>query len=289
MSNVDRCRLCDENRPLRESHITPKFVFRYQRETSPLIIRSHINPNRPAQDSRKLRFLCGDCELRLSKWETTFTREVYNPYHAGDFTGLHYGPWLLKFAVSISWRAARATLEAGDPVPPELVLPAKRAEVVWREFLLDQRSDPGEFSQFLYLLDPLAEHAKGDLPINFSSWVLRGSGAGIWHHPGRCTFAWGLLCSVVVAGIMTAPQTLRSWGEHLKVRSGFLPKIRKRVPLELTGMLQSQAEDHLRMSRALSERQQRLDGERLQVVDAADASQYLRAMAMDVKRGQPKM
>jgi hypothetical protein len=287
--NIDEtCRLCGKSRPLRESHITPKFVFRYQRLTSPLTIRSSNNPNRPSQDSRKIRFLCNGCEQLFSKWETAFTREIYNPYHADEFRGARYGPWLSKFAASICWRAARATLEAGDTIPAELELPIKKAELIWRAFLLDEREHPGDFPLYLFFLDSLAEHPKGDVPINFASWVLRGGGAGIWHHPGRCSFAWQLLGAIAVVGIASPPRNLRDWGEHLRIRSGFLPKKRSYFPRELIVMLASQAQDHLQMSRELSEKQKMRDGELLQATDTADATDYFRAMALDVKRGIPK-
>jgi hypothetical protein len=50
-------------------------------------------------------------------------------------------------------------------------------------------------------------------------------------------------------------------------------------------MLASQAEDHLRMSRGLSEKQKLRDGERLESANVHENSGYLRAMALDAKRG----
>jgi hypothetical protein len=88
---------------------------------------------------------------------------------------------------------------------------------------------------------------------------------------------------------MTPTQDLQAWGERLKVRNGFLRNNRSTFPVELVGMLQSQANDHLKMSRAVSERQKLRDGERLQSgIDTVDASKYLDAMALDVVRGTSK-
>jgi hypothetical protein len=84
-----------------------------------------------------------------------------------------------------------------------LALSLAKAEVIWREFLKDKQSDTADFAQYLFLLNSLAERPAGEVPINFSSWILRGAGAGIWHHPGRCRFAWGLLGSIAVVGLAT--------------------------------------------------------------------------------------
>ena len=121
MPVIDECRLCGMVRPLLLSHILPKFVFRFQRATSTAVIRSHLNPNRPVQDARKLRFLCGECEQRFSVWETAFKREIYDPYHDGRLRDLKYRQWLLKCAVSLSWRALKATIQEGaDRIPADL-------------------------------------------------------------------------------------------------------------------------------------------------------------------------
>lgn len=207
---IDECRLCGSARPLRLSHISPKFVFRFQRATSPTTIRSHLTPNRATQDSRKLRFLCARCETLFSSWESQFARLIYAPYQDGNLYDVIYGSWLMKFAVSVSWRATRATLEAGDRIPRELVDDVMRAERAWRDFLLDRAESPGPFEQYIFLLDPLARTSESNLPINFAFYVKRVAANGIWRHPPHYMFAFNMMCSVAVIGLISAPSR-RSW------------------------------------------------------------------------------
>lgn len=288
MAEVGPCRLCEHVRTLRLSHINPKFVYRFQKETTPTTIRSHINPNRPTQDSRKLYFLCDECEARLSRWETLFKREIYDPYHAGTFTELKYGPWFLKFAVSISWRSLKATLEVnadevktGRGMQPDFLSEAATAESAWRDFLLDRREHPGRFPQYFFFLDSLANSSNPDLPINFATYIHRVAASGIWHDPARgFMFTFGMLCSVAVIGVIFGPN-LRSWGERIRVEKGIL-RMSTRVPAPtVVDMITAQANDHLTMSRSLSERQKMLDHQKL---ERAVSPEYLRAMAIDVVR-----
>jgi len=261
------CRLCNEARPLRLSHINPKFVFRFQRDASITAIRSHLTPYRPAQDSRKIRFLCGECEERFNRWETAFKREVYDPYHTGTLSTLLYGSWLLKFAASLSWRALRATLESGDPTPAEVQSASVDAEIAWRHFLLDRKEHPGRFHQYLFLLRPLEQLSDPILPTNFASYVQLGAATGIWHAPRRhLTVAYCLMCSVIVVGIVSA-RNVRGWGERLRVRGGTLRSNGQMPPLDVVEMIRSQARDHLEMESQIPERQKILDRKRLIAAD----------------------
>jgi hypothetical protein len=166
-----------------------------------------------------------------------------------------YGPWLMKFAVSISWRATRATMEAGDRLPGELIDDVTRAEKVWRDFLLGRRKNPGSFEQYVFLLDQLAQTSASDLPINFGFYIKRVAATGIWRQPPRFTFAYNMMCSIVVIGMITSPSR-GIWKERIRLRRGRLHANRlTSFPKELVQMIAAQAKDHLAMSRELSERQ----------------------------------
>jgi hypothetical protein len=290
MPAPDRCRLCGRVRPLLLSHILPKFVFRFQRNTSTAVIRSHQNPNRPVQDSRKLRFLCGDCEARFSAWETAFKREIYDPYHAGRLADVKYGAWLLKCAVSLSWRALKATIqEGGDGIPIDVQLAASKTEPVWRNFLLGQCENPSAFPQYLYLLEPLANTSDPNVPINFSFYIQRVGATGIWNDLGRrCIFTFCMMCSIAVVGVVSA-SALRAWGERLKVRRGTLQLNDSCVPVEIVEMIMAQANDHLMMSRDLSEKQKTLDRQKLLGDEQGFVrSGYARAMTIDALRAKSR-
>ncbi len=99
-----KCALCESERELQESHIIPRFVFKWFKETSPGAIRSTQTPNLRIQDGAKLELLCADCENLISGWERAFCETIFTPFHLNQFKPVEYSVWALKFAVSVSWR-----------------------------------------------------------------------------------------------------------------------------------------------------------------------------------------
>ena len=229
--------------------------------------------------------MCEECETLFSTWEGQFARRIYTPYQDGELQDVVYGPWLMKFAVSVSWRAAKATLEAGDRLPDELVGHVTRAERAWREFLLDRTRSPGPFEQHVFLLDPLAQTSDSNLPINFAFYVKRVAANGIWHHPPRLTFAFNMMCSIAVIGVISAPSR-RNWGERIRIRGGVIRTFSlTHFPKPIVQMIVAQANEHLAMSRELSERQKERDREQMADQERFLKSGYARAMAIDAIRG----
>jgi hypothetical protein len=200
---------------------------------------------------------------------------------------MRYETWLLKFAVSLSWRALRATIETAEAIPPEIKCAPTTAEAeqIWRAFLLDKRPHPGEFSQYIFFLEALARTSDTTVPMNFASYIHRVAAAGIWHDPGRgALFSFSMLCSIAVIGVISV-HNLHRWGERLHVRGGVLQVGDRIPPPEVISMIKAQANDHLRMSRGLSERQKQLDGEAISNdEEKALQSGYLQTMAIDVAR-----
>ena len=75
------CQLCDRDASLCESHVIPKFVFKWIKDTSATKrLRSMDDPDRLKQDGRKPRLLCADCERIFNRWETLFAKHIFWPY-----------------------------------------------------------------------------------------------------------------------------------------------------------------------------------------------------------------
>ena len=185
-------------------------------------ITTGTEPPRP-----RLRANSASCvpnvKARFSAWETTFKREIYDPYHAGKVDNVKYGPWLLKCACSPSWRALKATIqEGGDRIPTDIRQAAAKAEPVWRNFVLDRRENPVRFHSTYFCWSRWQI-----LPIKpfrsiFTFYIQRVGATGIWNDPARrCIFTFCMMCSIAVVGVVSA-QTLRSWAERLRVRHGVL-------------------------------------------------------------------
>ena len=100
----DECALCKKIKDLKESHIIPKFVGEWLKETSATgYLRDGASPNLRKQDIIKEHLLCHECEENLSKYEKRFSEEIFVPFHSGKREFL-YDDWLIKFIISMSWR-----------------------------------------------------------------------------------------------------------------------------------------------------------------------------------------
>lgn len=181
------CTLCQKETKLELSHIIPKFVGKWLKDTSVTgYLRRSISPNQRTQDLIKIKLLCRECEKLFSKWETDFANNIFYPYvfseldewgiAQGQLGSIRYKEWLLKFAVSLQWR----NLMIADPITEfaglcdqsknhysELLI--KIAEK-WRLYLLGEKNTSGEERHYLILLQNLMA-GKGWLPPNLSPQV----------------------------------------------------------------------------------------------------------------------
>lgn len=116
------CKLCQKNQDLRESHIIPKFVAKWLKESSATgYLRQGVEPNLRKQDFPKERLLCGDCENRFSRWENIFAEKIFLPYLNDGKREFEYTDWLLKFSVSLIWRMGISELDEFRDYKPNLV------------------------------------------------------------------------------------------------------------------------------------------------------------------------
>ena len=100
----ETCKLCGEESELLISHIIPKFVFRWMRETGGKYFRAPINPNVRKQDGFKQKLLCKKCEANLSISEKWFSENVFKPYLETHNNVVKYTPDMSRFIISVLCR-----------------------------------------------------------------------------------------------------------------------------------------------------------------------------------------
>lgn len=120
---LENCRLCDEEKELKKSHIIPRFFykpmewdgknFRYQ------ILGIHSNYKKIRQGGIKEKLLCKECEQIFSVWENYVNKTLYGGVELKIrnlsnrkwlVSGLDYNKFKL-FQLSILWRASISTQE----------------------------------------------------------------------------------------------------------------------------------------------------------------------------------
>lgn len=102
----NKCRLCEEERQLKNSHIIPKLFYNsIKKDSITGYMRTTANPNKREQDGLKTPLLCGICEEKFSKYETWFSNNVFTPTKENtNYSFSCKNDELNYFMLSIAWR-----------------------------------------------------------------------------------------------------------------------------------------------------------------------------------------
>jgi hypothetical protein len=257
MTNDKSCKLCCRQRELRESHIIPKFVFDWLKESSATgFLRFSDVPNRRVQDGVNPDMLCDDCERLFNRWETQFATRIFHPLNRREAMRFDYEEWLLKFAVSVSWRAL-TWIEPYDL--PELSrsswpLIAKTLQT-WEEFLLDKCPSPGPFEQHMILLDyPESIQNINDFPPNMNRFMIRGCHIDICHGEGHPLYIYVKMGRVTLLGFIGVEHPHQWVGTKIHVKRGTVGGSIK-VPIEFLNFTKEQARSWGDLNASISKKQ----------------------------------
>ncbi|MCD8231985.1 MAG: hypothetical protein LUD14_09255 [Clostridiales bacterium] len=153
---IGTCALCRNQKELQLSHIIPKFVGKYLKETSVGNIRSQEDPNRVVQDIEKHYLLCHDCEELFSASERYFANNLFYPYHKDKVDSFTYDEQLFYFITSLSWRSLNLDLtdfvREGD-LKLDVLETMIHAEEIMRDYLLKSRGDIETIEHHIYFFD----------------------------------------------------------------------------------------------------------------------------------------
>lgn len=228
--NSGRCRLCNSEAELQLSHVLPAFLFKWLRRTSATgHMRFGEAPNRRVQDGWKYYWLCSSCEQLIGKTEKLFAERFFGPLVEGQVERLEYGPWLLKFCVSVSWRVLQLyrTQDSFDDYSIEDHKLLSRADTVWRDYLLGRQAELAAFHQHLYIVRGIASAKNGTAP-NINHHVLRHIGVDlVGGEEKRMVFA--KLPRLFLMGVLRDGRPDDWQGTHVNAAGGIIPLL-QRVP-----------------------------------------------------------
>jgi hypothetical protein len=172
-SKVGRCKLCQREGSLLDSHLIPAFVSRWVKQTSATgFMRGFEEPNVRKQDFPTLPLLCSDCEQRFSSSEKKFAEAIFFPCHEGR-TRFAYEEWLLYFAASLGWRCLVASNREGLQDHPQHVAPVDAARDIWADFLLGRREGVGPY-RFNLFFTPVGGWSTAKVPDGLN-WYFRNA------------------------------------------------------------------------------------------------------------------
>ncbi len=281
------CRLCNIDRELKESHIIPSFIFKWIKETSGTgFIRFGQNPNLRIQDGYKLYWLCDDCENLFNTWETEFANNVFHPMTEGSSVYYPYGSWLLKFAVSVSWRVLNYFVEELDlsHFPAILQEKANNALSLWKDFLLGKTPHPARFEQHMLPLDLIDSFNHPYMPANINRYILRTVDIDVVHSGDKSAYVYSKMGRIVLVGFIEMPNP-REWkGTKLHVKKGVLGSKHYILPAGFGDYFVNKARGLAKIANSISpKQQQRIEESYSKDLDRAESSETVKAMDQDVK------
>jgi hypothetical protein len=182
MSN-DKCKLCGDT-DLKNSHILPKFIYKWMKSTGTGRLRHIENINVPKEDGIKLKFLCGNCEYKFNISETYFSKTFFYPFINKNEHKFSYNSHLKYFVISMMWRTLKHSLYV-DVENTKWIPILQRIEKTWYEYLYNDIQLPND--QKIHCIagvDTIKEEK------NFSLYMGRATDAGIPNDDEKLCFLY---------------------------------------------------------------------------------------------------
>lgn len=240
-------------------------------------------PNRRIQDGPKEYWLCNECEARFNSNETMFATQLFYPYLESSGQRFRYGPWLLQFCTSVSWRVLKYHLfrGVGRDLDASALAHIKQADAAWRAFLLGKAPHPGRYRQHLLPLDEI-KSAKGDLPPNTNRYLMRAIDIDLCHG-SETIYVYSKLGRFIILGFINEPNPNQWSGTKVNANRGVVEPRRYTLPSPFGNYLMEKANRVSTAMSKLSERQRdKIDSAFRSNIDRIVGSDFFRAMQADV-------
>ena len=281
---LNYCKLCGNRSELQESHIIPKFVFKYLKKSSVTgYFRLGEIPDRRPQDGYKIPLLCRRCEQMFSQWERLFASKVFIPLNKDQTLG-GYGSWLLKFAVSVSWRVLsffRNELDLNH-FPEKLLISVDSALKTWKDFMFDERPHPGKYEQhFLPFSGLISGHDDPEIPTNINRYIFRSIDIDAACNKNEA-FIYAKMCRTLFIGFIEIKNPNHWRDTKIHVKQGKLTKRHYRLPMELRDFIYYKARRAKNVQKKMSDKQwERIGNDYRKRIDQFPDSDMFKAMDQD--------
>lgn len=280
------CKLCDERKDLRESHVIPSFVYKWIKDSSGSgYLRFGETPNKRVQDGLKYYWLCDNCEGIFSEWERLFANNVFHPTVEGNAGKKAYSDWLLKFCVSVSWRVLTLYLQESEleNFNDELKIKTQQTHKEWKEFLLGKRPHPGKYEQHLLPLDAIASHTHDNMPKNINRYILRSVDTDAVAGE-RTAFIYSKLERFVIVGFIEMPNPRRWDGTKVHVKHGYVGPSNYLLPQEFGDYFFGQANKAIAIQKKISKKQNDKIAQAFRKkIDKLANTETMRALSEDIR------
>ena len=228
--------------------------------------------------------LCRDCEQLFSSWEKKFSEECFVSINSGRARNVTYGPWMLKFATSVSWRVLRVFAANGglSGFPKHVEIQINDALHEWAQFLLGNRPDPGRHEQHMFVVDVVGGTSIANAPPNISRYLARAIDLDVARNQDSA-MSYAKMGKFVLFGFVAMKYPRRWEGTKLHVRHGRFGQHDIELPADVGDFIVERARLAAEKYSQVSERQQtKIRQSYEQDPDRVLRSDTLRAMRHDV-------
>ena len=221
-SRMGKCKLCGSRATLQESHVIPRFIRKSMRGTGAVedpkyYVGEGARFHKLEQDMPKKFWLCRACEQLLSNSEKSFAELVYQGlWQEGKRAGKARDEHVHKFLVSMVWRAWHWFDEHSANTFSEVsnLDRLREAEEVWRNYLLGNRGNVGQFQQHMLVHTmPVAYPSRRAVDLNGYYWS-RGIGLDVLGTDGTIHMLHTKIPKIAIFGIVE-PRESGRWGGTL--------------------------------------------------------------------------
>lgn len=218
MTENNVCALCLQKSNLRESHIIPKFVGKWIKETGTGYLVSAEDGSKRVQDITKLHLLCNNCEEKFSKLEKYFADKIFFPFHKDKIRTFDYNENLQSFIISLSWRALKIIAEDFKSENSHLSSFIDKAELDWRKFLNGDKEAINPYENHFIFLDYVDDKKSEKMPPKFNWYTLHATDFTIVTDDKRIFVYIKLPWMIFVTSIQ--PTTLEGWNRTMIKENG---------------------------------------------------------------------
>jgi len=289
MPNKQKCALCAvEYAPTELSHIVPKFVYRWLKATSATkFMRFGPKMNQRAQDGIKDYFLCEACEDSFEKHESKFASDIFTPFVQDNCHTADYGEYMLKFAVSVSWRVLAYAQENGllHHFQGRHAVAVTDTLAIWRDYLLNKTHEIGNHEIHLLPMSGVIDHSSAGVPENINRYLRRAIEINVGV-ANTGAFTYCKLGPMIFIGLIHYPE-LAHWQKTKINKSGQFPPMNFTAPAQFMDFIFMRSRRLAELESQLSERQ--LENIKISYeknIDCFEQSDTYKTLLMDLKLKQ---
>ena len=170
----ETCALCNKVATLKRSHIIPRFVSKWLKETSGTgFLRGIEKPKERKQELPKLPLLCENCEQIFSRSENYFASNIFYPVLNEQKKEIDYDERLLLFIISLSWRTLKTSYFDQIKYSPWIKEHLDKAAEVWRKCLLAESINEEQYEHHMFFVDYVEKET--GMPARLQWYTLRAT------------------------------------------------------------------------------------------------------------------